>query len=73
MKNKMLINGTKKGLYRVDVTALARRIGRTRTWVSLVLHGHKKSRVTRELIASALGTTVEDLWAESNDSSNKAA
>ncbi|KAF0145068.1 MAG: hypothetical protein FD156_1179 [Nitrospirae bacterium] len=58
----MLRNGTKKDLYRINITALAKRIGRTRTWVSLVINGHETSPVTRELIASALGVRVADLW-----------
>ncbi|MBI5205089.1 MAG: hypothetical protein HZA11_09245 [Nitrospirae bacterium] len=62
----MLRNSTKKDLYRINITALAKRIGRTRTWVSLVVNGHEESPVTRELIASALGVTVNELWPEHN-------
>ena len=71
MLNNPLRNEAKKSLYRLDVTALARRIGRTRTWTSLVLHGHEKSPVTRELIAAALGVRVEELWP--NNSHRKTA
>jgi lambda repressor-like predicted transcriptional regulator len=64
--NEMLRNSTKKDLYRINITALAKRIGRTRTWVSLVLNGHEKSPVTRGLIASALGVRIEELWPNSH-------
>lgn len=62
MIHKMLTNEAKKDLYRINITALAKRIGRTRTWVSLVVHGRKKSPATQRLIAEALGESVKDLW-----------
>ncbi|MDA8106176.1 MAG: hypothetical protein M0Z71_12465 [Nitrospiraceae bacterium] len=62
----MLSKRPKKDLLRINVTALAERIGRTRTWTSQVLHGHEKSPLTRKLIAEALGMKVEDLWPNNN-------
>ncbi len=62
MVNKSLISRHKKSLIKINITELARTIGKTRTWVSLVLHGHKKSTTTRKAIASALGVRVEELW-----------
>ena len=57
----MLTKGPKKDLFKVNVTALAKRIGRTRPWTSQVFHGHKSSLPTKRLIAKALGITVRDL------------
>ena len=63
MLNKMLTNEAKKtGLVKVDITKLAKKINRTRTWVSLVWHGHRKSIPTRKAIAEALGVPYEELW-----------
>jgi DNA-binding Xre family transcriptional regulator len=68
MLSKMV---NKKNLYKVNITALAGRIGRTRTWTSLVWNGHEKSLATRQLIADALGIQVGDIW--SNNNHNKVA
>ena len=65
MLNKSLTKETKKtGLIKVDITKLAKKVGRTRTWVSLVWHGHRKSKPTRRAIAEALGVPYEELWDE---------
>lgn len=64
MLNETLRGKAKKDLYKINITAVANMIGRTRTWTSLVLNGHEKSPATRKLIASALGVSVEELWPE---------
>jgi lambda repressor-like predicted transcriptional regulator len=46
----------------LDVSALARQIGKSRTWTSQVLYGHEKSPETRAAIAEALDVKVEELW-----------
>lgn len=43
---------------------IARQSGVSKTWVSLVLHGHKQSARIRLAIARALGVSVEELWPE---------
>lgn len=61
----MLIKEIKKrGLITVNIGELARKIGKSRTWTSLVWHGHAKSRKTRRLIAEALGIPYKELWGE---------
>lgn len=50
---------------------LAREIGVTETWVSLVIHGKRKSDRVRRAIAKALNARVEDLWP--NDNHKRAA
>lgn len=62
MINNSLILRDKKSLIKINITELARAIGRSRTWVSLVLHGHRKSPATRKAIAEALGVPYERLW-----------
>lgn len=54
----------------LDVAKLARLIGKSRTWTSLVLYGHVRSEKTRQNIASALGVSIRDLWP---DAKKKAA
>ena len=46
----------------LDVAKLARKIGKSRTWTSLVLYGIKQSGPTRQAIAGALGVAMDDLW-----------
>jgi len=41
---------------------LAKDLGVSRTWLSLVINGHHRTRRTREAIAKALGKKVTDLW-----------
>ena len=47
-----------------DITCaeLAREVGVTRTWIPLVVNGHKRSRRIRRIVAKRLGMKVEDLW-----------
>ncbi|ODA43273.1 hypothetical protein THER_2004 [Thermodesulfovibrio sp. N1] len=61
----MLIKEVKKSdLIRPNLSAIAKKIGKTRTWVSLVWNRRKKSRHTQELIAEALGIPYEELWGD---------
>jgi len=62
MVNKSLIFRGKKSLIKINITELARTIGRTRTWVSLVLNGHRKGDATRRAIAKALNMPYARLW-----------
>lgn len=63
--NKMLIKEIKKrGLITVNIGELSRKIGQSRTWVSLVWNGRVKGKKTRKLIAEALGIPYEELWGE---------
>lgn len=62
MVNASLISRNKKNLVKINRTELARAIGRSRTWVSLVLNGHKKSIATRRAIAEALNVPYVKLW-----------
>jgi hypothetical protein len=41
---------------------IARSLGVTPTWVSLVLRGHKRSARVQGAIAAAVGKPVEELW-----------
>ena len=41
---------------------LAREVGVSRTWVSLVVNGHKRSDRIRKVVAQRLGVAVSDLW-----------
>ncbi len=50
----------------ITIVELARRIGKSRTWTSLVINGNMRSPATRSLIARALGKRVQDLWPEDN-------
>lgn len=64
MINIPLNHRAQKKFIKIDVTALARHIGLSRTYVSLVLHGHKKSKRARKLIAEALGIPYNELWGD---------
>lgn len=55
---KMLIDQS------LSIAELARRIGKSRTWTSLVINGNMKSPATRMLIARGLGVKVQELWPE---------
>lgn len=46
----------------ITLAEIARGLGVSRTWVSLVVNGHKKSRRIQEAIADALGVSYESLW-----------
>lgn len=46
----------------ITLAEIARDLGVSRTWVSLVVNGHKKSRRIQAAIASALGVPYESLW-----------
>ena len=50
-----------KGLTNIE---LARRLGCTKTWISLVINGHAKSEWVRKGIAEALGEPYEKIWEE---------
>lgn len=50
----------------LNVAALARRIGKSRTWTSQVLYGRMRSEATRRAIADTLGVSVVELWPENN-------
>lgn len=52
-----------KGVKCIDI---AKQTEVSRTWVSLVLNGHKNSIRIRKAIADALGMKVEDLWPNKN-------
>lgn len=54
----------KNNIVRVNFSALARAIGRERSYVWRVWTGRVKSRKTQELIAEALGIPYEELWGE---------
>lgn len=56
-----------KGLRSKDI---AKDLGVTETWVSLVLNGRRRSPRVRQAFADALGMNVEELWPNGN---NKAA
>ncbi|WP_428985662.1 helix-turn-helix domain-containing protein [Thermodesulfovibrio yellowstonii] len=63
MLNTALIRRLKKrDLVEPNLAAIARKIGKSRTWVSLVWNRRQKSRKTQELIAEALGIPYEELW-----------
>lgn len=64
MLNVPLPSRDKKSLIKLNVTELANKLGKSRTWISLVLHGHKKGKETRKAIAKALGVPYEELWNE---------
>lgn len=49
---------------------IARELGVSRTWMSLVVNGHKKSDRIRKNIANKLSMTVEELW-PANDKGQK--
>ena len=61
-KNNILKIKTFLWNHELDVAKLSRVIGKSRTWTSLVLYGHRKSVPTRRAIATALGVNVSDLW-----------
>ena len=46
----------------ITLAEIARDLGVSRTWVSLVVNRHKKSRRIQEAIANALGVSYESLW-----------
>jgi len=48
----------------LSIAELARRIGMSRTWVSLVINGNMKSPETRRRIADELKVKVQALWPE---------
>lgn len=48
----------------LSVTEVARKIHRSRTWVSLVINGHEKSEDARKAISRVLGVPYKDLWRE---------
>lgn len=47
-----------------DITcaSLARELGVSRTWISLVVNGHQKSSRIRKAIAHRLGKNIKELW-----------
>lgn len=45
-----------------SITAIAKKTGVSREWVSYVVNGHKKSLRVQKAIAAAVGKTVEELW-----------
>ncbi len=57
----------------ISITELSRRIGISRTWVSLVINGHMKATETRKLIAAALGRKMQELWPNDNNGDKKRA
>lgn len=67
MINIPLIHKDKKNLIKINISELARRIGRSRTWVSLVLNGRVRGESTRKAIADALGVKYNELWEEKNN------
>jgi transcriptional regulator with XRE-family HTH domain len=46
------------------IADVAREIGKSRTWTSLVINGNMKTSATRKAIAEALGVDVVTLWPE---------
>lgn len=50
----------------ISISAIARKVGVTRQWVSQVVNGHKPSKRIRKAIASALNKPVEDMWPDNN-------
>ncbi len=65
--NIMLIPSDKKNLIKINISELARRTGKSRTWLSLVLNGHFKGLPTRKAIAEALGVPYEELWGKEEE------
>lgn len=63
-KNKIAVRKIKIMLWDKDlnVSKLARIIGRSRPWTSQVLYGHAKSKSTMQAIANILGIKVKDIW-----------
>lgn len=59
IKARMVVRG-------VTTVDIAREAGVSRTWVSLVLHGHKRSKKVERAIAQAVGKPVEELWPNNN-------
>lgn len=49
-------------LENITCAELTKELGVSRTWISLVVNGHKKSNRIRKAIAYRLGKKVEDLW-----------
>ncbi len=49
-------------LHRVTGRDIARKLGVSFTWVSLVINGHKDSPRVRKAIARAVGMKFELLW-----------
>lgn len=62
--NPLIKELKKRDLIVPNLAAIARKIGKSRTWVSLVWNGHAKSRKTRRLIAEVLGIPYEEFWGE---------
>lgn len=48
----------------ITSASIAKKVGVTRTWVSLVLTGKRNSPRIRKAIAKAIGWPVEKLWPE---------
>ena len=67
MINIPLIHKDKKNLIKINISELARRIGRSRTWVSLVLNGRVRVVSTRKAIAAALVAKYNELSEEKNN------
>ena len=44
------------------LTALADKLGLSRSMVTQVIYGHARSRKVEELIAQTLGLTVREIW-----------
>lgn len=53
-----------KGVKNLDI---AREMHVSKTWVSLVLCGHKRSDRIRKAIADAVGMDVEEVWGENEE------
>jgi len=51
-------------LVKPNLSEIARRLGKSRTWISLVWNRHFRGEKTRKEIAELLGIPYEELWGE---------
>lgn len=63
MNRKVKSEMALKGLTSREV---AREIGCSETWFSLVINGHRKSPRVRKAIAETLGVSYKSLWGNGN-------
>lgn len=57
----------------MSITDLAKKVGITRSWLSLVLNGHHKSYHTRIKISRLLNISYEELWEQDANDERQAA
>ncbi len=60
-------------VHHVTGRSIARALGVSFTWVSLVINGHKESARVKKAIARAMGMTYSDVWPNNNNNHRRAA